>query len=206
MKGCDGRTQINPSIDARSKAQPISLLNACHGLPTPKRHNFQGAGGLGKAPHLLAAAKSRQLLNPIIPNFSHVANPAYPVNASSAASRVARSGKTSATRRFSTLNDFRSTSVKVMRPRKSSSICTLCPADCARTTIPEKPMKTPSAIVTSAPGIRPCPTTIGSSDSKHCFNSSMASSGTAGILCPNCTKLLIPVTCRISSMRFSSMQ
>lgn len=178
---------------------------ACVNRLTTAAQGHAVAGDI--APHLLALA-GHQLFPALRLSHSEFIcrTDLYPAKKGSEEAGVAKRGKRSATRLFSTLNDFLSTSAKVARPRKSSRICTRCPADSARTTMPEKPMKTPSAMLTSAPGITPSSTSIGSSDSKHCRNSKIAASGTAGIFWPKCTKLLMPVTCLTSSKQFSRMQ
>jgi hypothetical protein len=204
----NGIARIHFQPDARSKAQPKSLTtrvsnNGGSSFADPERAaaSMQGSALAGDIYFRQLFLRCHSSPDDFICRTWH-----YSAAKGSEEPGVAKSGKRSATRRFSTLNDFLSTSAKVTRPKKSSRICTRCPADKVRTTIPEKPMNTPSAILTSDPGITPSSTTIGSSDSKHSFSSRIAPSGTAGILCPKCTKLLMPVICLIWSEKFSSMQ
>ncbi len=193
----NGIAQIRCPPEARSKAQTKSaeqnvsqkIIDSSPGLEAEAMTQGSALVGLNCCPPTF--------LLPVLPlMISSTGN--YSISEDSEEPGVAKSGKRCATLRFSTLNDPLSTSAKVTRPKKSSRICTRSPADKVLTTMPENPIKTPSAMLTSEPGITPSSTTIGSSDSKHCFNSTIASSGTAGILCPKCTKLLMPVTCLIS--------
>lgn len=191
MAGCVKRFDSDKGISRKSlsgrrplKGAATILYNSYpHRLSLKLRHSLELARLPGKAPHLQAFAALRKLPleRPLFPDNFIRRTRSYRAEAGCEEFGVAKNGRRSAMRRFSTLNDFLSTSANVTRPKKSSRICTRCPADNDLTTLPAKPENTPSAIMTSTPAVTPSSTTTGSCDSKHCFNSTIAAFGTIGI-------------------------